>query len=416
MADPALTPRRAALAVLGNILEKGTPLQEALTEPAFTALPPRDRDLAHGLVLAVLRHRGWIDGFLGILLEKQPVPSVRYVLQMGLAQLFYLRIPGYAAVATSVALVPRGFAGLVNAVLRRAQREAGTLRPAVETPERLLPPMLWQNLLQTDGAEQATRIALKLLDTPPLDLTPLRGAMPVDFPGKHLPTGNYRLDRPGRVEALPGYGEGLWQVQDAAASLPARLFGMPLDGKTVLDLCAAPGGKTAQLAAQGAQVVAVDSSKRRLRRLAENLQRVQLVAGTVAADLRKWEPEQPVEAVLLDAPCTASGTFRRHPDVLWQKTESDLDSLTTLQGQLLERAAGWLAPGSRLVYCVCSLLEAEGEMQINRLLATRPDLRRLPFTAADLDGIGDFVTQQGDIRTTPAADMDGFFIARLYRQ
>jgi 16S rRNA (cytosine967-C5)-methyltransferase len=255
----------------------------------------------------------------------------------------------------------------------------------------------------------------------PHDLTPFAeaGALAEALGAEVLPTGSLRLrDRP-QISALPGFAEGQWWAQDAAAALPVRLIPDPA-GKRILDVCAAPGGKTLHLAAASAQVTALDVSKRRMERLAENLARTGLTAETVVADALTWQPEAAYDAVLLDAPCSATGTLRRHPDLSWRRGGIDLAALTGLQSKLLDRAAEWVVPGGFLVFCTCSLVKAEGEDQAQAFLRRHPGFARLPVANGEAGIAGAFLNQQGDLRTRPdywpdLGGLDGFFAARFRR-
>jgi 16S rRNA (cytosine967-C5)-methyltransferase len=301
-------------------------------------------------------------------------------------------------------------AGLVNAVLRQLPPE---LR--LPAPAQRLPRWLRQPLVHAWGREAVSAMEAVFAAAPPLDLTLRPGA---EAPaGQTLPTGSLRLDDAGQVSALPGYAAGGWWVQDAAAALAAPLLGA-VAGQRVLDLCAAPGGKTLQLAAAGAEVTALDISEPRLARLRENLSRTGLRAEVIAADALIWQPAAPFDAILLDAPCSASGTLRRHPDLPFVKDGSELPGLVALQAQLLDRALGWLRPGGRLVYCTCSLLPEEGEAQLTAALARHQGLRVLPPT---LPGIApEWITAEGALRLRPdywadRGGMDGFFMVCLTR-
>ena len=414
--------RFVARAILADVMDGRAPVQEALNTPALATLTERDRAFVRMLVMTTLRRRGWCDAMLAKLLLS-PVsvtpPMVLHTLRLGLVQLFYMNVQPHAAVASSVNLSGPRHRTLVNAVLRRAQREEQTLRASVEQPERLLPQWLWKKLVTAYGSDTAVRIVHQQLETPPLDLLPLK---PGEIPeGISLPNGTIRLFDAGAVEQLPGYASGTWQVQDAAASLPARLLGTDLRGKIIADLCAAPGGKTAQLAAAGAQVFAIDVAAARLERLQANLARLQLTATPVAADALHWTPPQPLDGVLLDAPCSATGTLRRHPDAAWSKTPADVKVLLRVQAQLLQHAAQILAPGGTLVYCVCSLLPEEGEEQVAAFLAANPSFVQVPVTAAEVPGLAACITAQGAVRTTPcdletSGGIDGFYIVRLRKQ
>jgi 16S rRNA (cytosine967-C5)-methyltransferase len=407
--------REGAFALLTAVLDRHRPLEEALD-----ALPPaaaRDRAAAHRLAAAVLRRLGSLDTALEPLLAKAPPPPVRHVLRLGAAGLLLLATPPHAAVATAVALArARGlapFAGLVNAVLRRlAAAGAGALE-GLDGPRLDTPAWLWASW----GAA-ARAIAMAHQQEAPLDLTIAPGAAAPPG-GSPLPTGSWRYPAGTRVADLPGYAEGAFWVQDAAAALAARLLA-PRPGERVLDLCAAPGGKTAQLAAAGAQVTAVERDPARLARLHDNLARLRLPAALVQADAAAWRPEAPADAVLLDAPCSATGTIRRHPDVSHLKRPRDLPVLAAQQDRLLDAACAALRPGGRLVYAVCSLQPEEGEQRAAAALARLP-LALDPVGPAALPGLAEAVTPAGTVRTTPAlwpelGGMDGFFLARFVRR
>jgi 16S rRNA (cytosine967-C5)-methyltransferase len=337
---------------------------------------------------------------------------VSHVLRIGAAGLLLLGTPAHAAVATAVALArARGllpFCKLVNAVLRRVAETGPAALEGLDGPRLDTPSWLWAAW----GAE-ARSIALAHQCEAPLDLTLMPGAVAPPG-GEALPTGSWRYPTGTRVAELSGYAEGKFWVQDAAAALPAKLLA-PVPGERIADLCAAPGGKTAQLAAAGAEVIAVERDPERLARLGENLARLWLKARSVAADAGAWQPEAPLDAVLLDAPCSATGTIRRHPDVPHLKRPGDIAALAAQQDRLVAHAAGMLRPGGRLVYAVCSLLAEEGAERI-----TGVPLRPEPFTPAEVAGIEAALTPQGWLRTTPAlwperGGIDGFFIARLRR-
>jgi 16S rRNA (cytosine967-C5)-methyltransferase len=433
---PGLASRRVAADFLDGVLRRHRPLDEQLeggeTSSAFAALAERDRALARKLVGTVLRRLGTLRHLLGSALDRgfpADAPRVETILLIGAAQLFWLDVADHAAVDLAVRLAQADrraarYPGLVNAVLRRMARDgrtalAGLDMAALDTPEWLL--ARWRRAY---GEATTRAIAAAHGEEPPLDLTVKhdREAWAARLRGRVLATGTVRLVAHGPVSLLPGYAEGAWWVQDAAAALPARLLG-DVAGRRVADLCAAPGGKTAQLAAAGARVTAVDRSPGRLTRLRENLARLGLAADTVAADALEWEAE-PFDAVLLDAPCTSTGTIRRHPDIPWLKREVDLAAMTALQARLLDKAVTLTRPGGTLVYCTCSLEPEECETQISALLARTPGLVRRPLAAAELDGQADFVTPVGDLRTLPChwpdpdprmAGLDGFYAARLER-
>ena len=339
------------------------------------------------------------------------------MLRIALAQTLILKTPPHAAIATALPLVDGGPRKLVHGVFGTLMRGDAVLP---ETPT-LLPEVSarWAEQWGADVVESAQEA---LIAPPANDLNLKPGEDTAlwceKLGGTSLLPGHVRLSEAADITGLPGFAEGAWWVQDLAASLPARLLGAG-EGRHVLDLCAAPGGKTMQLAANGWQVTAVDQSKKRLERLTENLARTGLSAETVAADLRKWQPDAVADAILLDAPCTATGIFRRHPDVLHRIGERQIAELAELQGELLNRAAQWLKPGGLLVYATCSLERAEGEAQVERFLAASPDFSTDPVGEALLPP-GLEPTAEGWVRTLPhmlAAQgrLDGFFIARLRR-
>jgi 16S rRNA (cytosine967-C5)-methyltransferase len=422
-----LASRRVALDLLVACLDKGQPLDDALARhQGFAGLDPRDRAFVRLLLATTLRRLGEIEEVLGALIER-PLEGAnatgRQVLRLGAAQLLFLGTPPHAAVDTSVRLVVDAglphLRGLANAVLRRVARE-GLALLGDRDPARLnTPHWLWQSWAEAYGEEATRAIAAAHLIEAPLDLTPRSNAgfWAGRLEGELLPTGTIRRASGGAVTDLPGFAEGAWWVQDAAATLPVRLLG-DVSGKRVADLCAAPGGKTLQLAATGAQVTAVDISARRMARVGENLARAGLSAELVTADASKWAPQEKFDAILIDAPCSGTGTLRRHPDIAWLKDEDDVGRLTLTQDRLLLHATELLKPGGTLVYAVCSLQEDEGPARVAALLARDKNLRRLPVQPAELPGLADAVTPSGDVRTLPSmwaerGGLDGFYIARL---
>jgi 16S rRNA (cytosine967-C5)-methyltransferase len=432
---PGLAARRIAVDIIDGVLRRRIALDEQLAgkgaHPGLPALAERDRALMRRLAATVLRRLGSLRHLLGGFLERgfpPEAPRVEAILLVGAAQILWLDVPDHAAVDLSVRLAQADrraarYAGLVNAVLRRVAQNRATL--AAGDALRDTPDWLLRRWTAHYGADAARAIAAANGQEPALDLTVKADAeaWAEHLRGRVLPTGTVRTLAHGAITLLPGFAEGAWWVQDAAAALPARLFG-ELRGASVADLCAAPGGKTAQLAYAGARVTAVDRSPARLARVAENLARLSLEAQCVAADALEWEAG-PFDAVLLDAPCSSTGTIRRHPDVPWLKNEADLAMLRSLQRRLLDRAVALTKPGGRLVYCVCSLEPEEGEQQIAELLARDPHLARLPLTAAEACGRAEFVTAAGDLRTLPLhlpdpdprwAGLDGFYAARLVLQ
>ncbi len=432
-----LAARRIAADVLGGVLDKRRALDLELDQTSASALykglTPLDRGFVRALLGTTLRRLGQIDDALDRLIDK-PLPEkaarARAILRLGAAQLLFMDVPDHAAVSTAVTLADedrlgRPWKGLVNGVLRGLARRRDELL-ATQDPARLnTPDWLFERWSQAYGEAAARTIAEAHLIEPTLDLTvksdPAGWAAKVE--GVVLPTGSVRTAIGGAVDALPGYADGQWWVQDAAAALPPRLLG-DVAGLSVADLCAAPGGKTASLAAAGAKVTAVDQSAERLKRLDANMRRLGLSVTTVVADLTDWSPAEQFDAILLDAPCSATGTIRRHPDVARLKTPDDITVLADLQRRILARAADWLKPGGLLVYCTCSLEPEEGEVQIARFLEGTPDFRRIPILASDIGGDEAMVRADGDLRTLPGhlvlseprlSGLDGFFAARLQR-
>ncbi|HVH75399.1 MAG TPA: transcription antitermination factor NusB [Stellaceae bacterium] len=421
--------RHVALDLVGAVLRRRRPLDDAIDDnPAMHQLSGRDRAFARLLVATVLRRLGQIDSLINDCLKTPLAPraaAVHDILRLGIAQLLFLRTPPHAAVATSVDIAhSRGFLshkGLVNAVLRRLSVE-GAARVEKQDAARLnTPDWLWQSWRRAYGEATARAIATAHLKEAPLDLT-LRQDSELwseRLQGTLLPTGTLRRSAGGSIVALPGYAEGAWWVQDAAAALPARLFG-DIGGREVVDLCAAPGGKTAQLAVAGARVTAIDRSSRRLERLVANLDRLGLPIEAMAADALSWRPPHAVDAVLLDAPCTTTGAIRRHPDVPHLKLPEDVARMSVVQENLLRAAIEMLRPGGTLVYCTCSLEPQEGPERIAALLAEGAPIKRLPIEPGELGLRDEWVTPQGDLRTLPCHfaeydGVDGFYGVRLVK-
>ena len=421
--NDGLPAREGALALIDAALSRRGGLDEAASANAFRFLEPRERAFARALAMAALRHLGPIDRALAGKLAKEPPPRVRNLLRLGATQAFFLEVPAFAAVATSVELAganktSRPFKGLVNAVLRGLLRDGGLSDAA----EDLAPPWLYARWVGAWGKETADAVAGQIAFEPATDLSLKPGADAADLAarleGQILPGGTLRTERRGDVSAWPAFDEGTWWVQDAAAAIPARLLDVRA-GQTALDLCAAPGGKTMQLAAAGAQTVAVDRSAARLQRVTENLARLSLTAEVVAADAGAWEDARTFDAVLLDAPCSATGTFRRHPDVLWAARPGDVASLAAVQSRLLDSAAGRLKPSGRLVYCVCSLEPEEGEAQVEAFLARRPDMALDPIAPEEGGAPAASLTARGTLRILPhhrEGGLDGFFAARFVKR
>ena len=431
---PGLPARRLAADILEGVLHRRRPLDEQLADRSseLSALAERDRALVRTLAATVLRRLGTLRHLLRQYLARgfpRAAPRVETALLLGAAQILWLGVPDHAAVDLAVRLVQGDkraarYAGFVNAVLRRIAREGKEQLARTDSIRLDTPDWLWARWARNYGVETARAVAAAHDHEPALDLTVKGDAQSwADrLEGRVLPTGSVRFMAHGSVTQLPGYGEGMWWVQDAAAALPARLLG-DVTGLAVADLCAAPGGKTAQLAAAGASVIAVDRSASRLERLRGNLARLDLSAEIVAADVLEWRTP-PLDAVLLDAPCSSTGTIRRHPDIPWIKRETDIAALISLQQRLIERAAEMVKPGGRLLYCTCSLEPEESTEIVRAFLGSHPQMRRVPIKAHEIDALPEWLTADGDLRTLPChlpdpdpimAGLDGFYAARLER-
>ncbi len=437
---PGLAARRIAADILDGVLHKRRTLDEQLegptAHPGLKALADRDRALMRRLVATILRRLGTLGHLLSRLLDRgipTDAPRAQSALLIGAAQILWMDVPDHAAVDLAVRLVQSDrraakYAGLVNAVLRRCAREGQSLIDEVRSESLDTPSWLMARWSGHYGESAAKAIAAALSHEPALDLTVKANAAhwATRLHGETLPTGTVRTSLQGSVTMLPGFSEGQWWVQDAAAALPARLFG-DIRGRRVIDLCAAPGGKTAQLAQAGAEVTAIDRSPNRVARLRENLGRLSLEARSLVADAIEWQDDAAghgFDGVLVDAPCSATGTIRRHPDVAWLKQDSDIAALTALQQRLLNRAITLLRPGGTLVYCTCSLEPEEGEQVVAALLASDTGIRRVPVGVDEVAGLADIVTPAGDLRTLPChlahddptlGGLDGFYAARLTR-
>ncbi len=432
---PGMAARNLAVDLLVAVLQGKRPLDDAFAQMTasvqFRDMEARDRAFARAIALTALRRAGQIREILAQFIDKPPPApkgALDEILLAATAQLLFMRAPPHAVIDLTVDQIKedagaRRFSRLANAVLRRVSLQGAALAAAQDAEALNTPQWLWSRWVKTYGEDKARRIAAQHLAEAPLDLTVKSdaGAWASRLGGVVLPTGSVRFTAKGLIDDLDGYEQGEWWVQDAAAALPAKLFG-PLAGMSAADLCAAPGGKTAQLCAAGATVTAVDHSKGRLRRLQENLARLGMAADVVEADAASWSPGPVFDAVLLDAPCSATGTIRRNPDIAALKTLTDLEALTRLQSRLLDQACDMLKPGGALVYCTCSLEPEEGEDQIAALLARNPGVRLAPLDPADFPEIAAFITPEGYLRTLPCglqlsdpdlSGMDGFFAARV---
>ena len=434
---PGLMARVAAALILQDIVSKGHTIEERFAPSAvpnrLQALDGRDRGLVRSIVTAALRRLGTVRGAIAGKLEAglpRQAPELEWILVVGAAQIALLDVPDHAAVDLAVRAArldkrTTPFAPLVNAVLRGIARDRDTILAASDPLDHDVPSWLATRWRRTYGEAGARAIAAAIRDEPTLDLTAKAdaAAWAERLGGRLLPTGSIRLETHDAIEALPGYDEGAWWVQDAAAALPALLMKAG-QGQRVADFCAAPGGKAAQLAATGARVTAIDRSAERLKRLSANFERLGLDAELLVADATGLKA-QPYDGVLLDAPCLGSGTLRRHPDIAWTKKPGDLASLVALQTRLLDKAVELTRPGGTIVYCTCSIEPEEGEAQIAALLRRNPDVARWPIEADEVGGLAEIVNPQGELRSLPShlpdpqprfAGLDGFFAARLRRR
>jgi 16S rRNA (cytosine967-C5)-methyltransferase len=434
---PGLTARLAAAQAIAEALTFQRPLDErfaaAETDPRFAGLDARDRALARSIAVVAVRRLGAIRKALALHMLKglpRRAGALEWILVAAAAQILFLDLPDHAAVdlavrATRLDPGAAPFAGLVNAVLRNVARAKDEILAASDPFDDDTPQWLAQRWKATYGEETARKIARAHRDEPTLDLSVKRDpddwALRLD--GIVLPTGSVRLSTHAPIVELPGYADGEWWVQDAAAAIPARLTGVAA-GARVVDLCAAPGGKSAQLAAAGAKVTAVDRSAERLKRLAANISRLRLEVEIAVANALAFDAA-PFDATLIDAPCTATGTIRRHPDVAWTKRQGDLATLAELQSKLIDKAIALTKPGGIIVYCTCSLEPEEGEAQIAALIRRNPDVRRVPIEPIEIGGLDECVNPAGELRALPChlqaseprlSGLDGFFAARLQRR
>ena len=420
-------PRHIAADVLEDILIRKKPFDQSFAgHPKLGGLTPRDRNFAFQLVMTTLRRLGQIDALLAQCLER-PLPrkgeQARTILRLGICQICFLDTAPHAAVDTSVDLAQARDQGpykkLINAILRRIAREGAAMMDAQDGARLNTPDWLWQSWADAYGEAVCQKIAKAHLDQPPLDITAKDDPAPwaERLGGQVLSTGTIRLARGGAISDLPGFDEGAWWVQDAGAALPVKLLGDITD-KAVADLCAAPGGKTAQLAAKGARVTAVDRSASRLTTLRHNLARLNLSVETIEADATKWRPTDQFDAVLVDAPCTATGTIRRHPDIMRLKTAMDVTGVAAIQSKLLNAASELVLPGGLMVFVTCSLQPEEGQIVVDKFLETTTRFEREPVRPDEIGGWSECVSGQGDLRTLPSqlaniCGMDGFYAARM---
>jgi 16S rRNA (cytosine967-C5)-methyltransferase len=423
MTDTGLPARRAALTIVSSVLQKRRPLDAGLDQLA--GLATRDAGFARALASQTLRHLGVLDAVLRKFMNKPLAPhkagAASEILLLGACELLILKVAPHAAVDAANQLAAKDnkavhFKPLINAVLRRVAREGEQVVTGLDAARLCTPDWLWTRWVGQYGEETTRTIGEAHLKQAPLDI--VSKSPDAAAPESESLFGSVRrLSAEGRLEDLPGFAEGAWWVQDAAATLPVQLLG-EVAGKKVIDLCAAPGGKTLQLAARGAHVTAVELDGTRAARIRENLARTKLNAEIIEADARDIDIKAPL--VLIDAPCTATGTIRRHPDLPWIKGAADVTVSAAAAYEILESGAALVEPGGMLVFAVCSLEREEGEEQIAAFLSNHPEFARVPVTADDVFGHGEWITPEGDLRTLPChlaerGGMDGFYVARLKR-
>lgn len=427
-----LSARKAAFEAIEKVLVQKQPLDSTLEKlQSFISLPSRDKAFARMLIATTLRRLGQIDDLIARCEERPGSVStntgLQNVLRLGIAQILFMNVPDHASVDTSVRLAETARLdrqkGFVNGMLRNIARNGAELL-SKQDPARLnTPDWLLKIWIEEYGLKTAAEIATANLVEAPLDIT-VKDKSELNYWGSTLQassfaTGTLRRPSGGNVTALSGFDDGMWWVQDASAAIPAQLFG-DVKGKTVVDLCAAPGGKTAQLASMGAHIIAVDRSAQRMKRLNQNLERLRLQdkVETFIADAAQWRPKVAPDMILLDAPCSATGTIRRHPDVLHLKSPQDISSLIEVQKRILRNAFDILAPGGILIYCTCSLQQSEGEHQVLEFIQNEPNALRLAISPDEIGKLDELITEHGDIRVLPfmqaaSGGMDGFYIARL---
>ena len=426
--NSSLTSRRLAAMTVKEVMENHNPLEQVLAgQTDYGMLEARDRAFVRLIAATTFRRMGQIDAALKPFVRERPPKLVYAALQTAAAQLLYLGTPPHAAVGETVAMLKsrgssKGFANMANAVLRRVAEEGPKLAGS-QPPKINIPGWIRGEWERSYGRHAGRKTAAQLIKDPCLDITVKSDAAgwAEKLGGQVIGAQTVRLDKIGDVTALEGFEDGEWWAQDVAASLPVQLLG-DVKGLRVLDLCAAPGGKTLQLAAKGAVVTALDRSEGRLCRVEENLKRAKLTAEIICADALEWSPEHlDFDIVLLDAPCSATGTFRRHPDVLYNKTPKDVANLVRLQDKLLAKAAAFVRPGGTLLYCTCSLQPVEGPPRIDKFLQNVPDFRLIPVLEAPSLALPEDAFSTGGLRSLPyyledKGGMDGFFIARLERK
>ncbi len=404
-------PRSVAYDVINSTLQSRRPFDEAFNQHIrIDKLSSMDRKLAFNIIITTLRFLGQIDDIISQCLTTNLPHRGRFartILRIGVCQLINLDIPAHAVVNTSVNLAKQkkqdAYKKLINAILRRVARERGELMKAHDVAKLTTPEWLWNSWLNAYGEETTRKIAESHLKIPPLDLWAKSDAniWAKKLGGQLLPTGGIRLNGSEGLSELEGFKDGSWWVQDAAASLPVQLFGKNLKGKVIADICAAPGGKTAQLIAAGAKVIAIDKSEKRLKKMTENLERLSFFPDVICSDALLWRPQKLLDGVLVDAPCSATGIIRRHPDVKYLKNIKSITQARETQLRLLEAATTMIKSDGQIVFSTCSLQPEEGHNLVNTFLSEHPNWKRKEFQSSDLKNCTEFITSAGDIRTLP---------------
>lgn len=425
--------RRAAIDLLNLVLDQKQALDHSLERAeSFRALPARDKAFCRMIVSTTLRRLGQIDDLITRAQHRSSTktPTLTNILRIGVTQIFFMDVPDHAAVDTSVRLTEAAGMdkqkGFVNGLLRTLIREGREWVTKQDAPRLNTPEWLLKMWIADYGMREAATIAQANMNEAPLDITIKdegdRQYYQSHFTANEIGTGTLRLQPGGPITEREGFTDGRWWVQDASAAMPANLFG-DVSGQTVLDICAAPGGKTMQLAAKGAHVIALDRSAQRLKRLSENLERVHLQnhVHVEVADATVWQSREPIKYILVDAPCSATGTMRRNPDVVHLKVPQDLERLQSVQERILDNAFNVLAPGGVMIYCTCSIQKSEGEEQIARFFERHQNAYKSPISAQEIGGIDEAINEDGDVRLLPyhrdaLGGMDGFFIARITKQ
>ncbi len=420
-------PRIVAFELINAVLKSHKPLDAMLeTHPGLGNLEPRERAFAQNLVATTLRRLGQIDDLINQCMNrplKRQAVAVRDVLRLGICQLIFLRIPAHAAVDTTVSMLDEikfsYYKKLVNAIMRRLSLEGERLVGNQYAARLNTPEWLWRSWTNAYGKASCHSIALAHLREPPLDLTVKENpeTWAANLGATMLTSGTLRLTKSSNITLLDGFEEGAWWVQDVSASLPVALLGN-IKGKHIIDLCAAPGGKTAQLVSRGAKVIAIERSANRLKRLKENLSRLKMTAETFCCDATQWTSYKKADAVLLDAPCSSTGAIRRHPDIPYLKKQKDVEKLSNIQYRLLKAALKMVKPGGMVVFCTCSLQPEEGPELIKKVLETHSSFRLEAIKPSEIGDLEELIDDDGTIRCLPynlaeQGGMDGFFIARL---